>query len=115
MTDDCIFCRIAAGEIPATVVDRAEGVLAIEDLTPQAPTHVLVIPSEHHDTVADLAASGNDLLLARVFATAAKIGRERGGGDGFRLVVNSGPIAGQSVEHVHVHVLAGRPLGWPPG
>jgi histidine triad (HIT) family protein len=115
MTDGCIFCRIAAGEIPATVVDRADGVIAIEDLTPQAPTHVLVIPSEHHDTVADLAASGDDALLARVFAMAATIGRQRGGDDGFRLVVNSGPDAGQSVGHVHVHVLAGRSLGWPPG
>ncbi|HEY3674545.1 MAG TPA: histidine triad nucleotide-binding protein [Candidatus Tumulicola sp.] len=115
MSEGCIFCRIAAGEIPATVVDRTDGVLAIEDLTPQAPTHVLVIPSEHHDTVADLAAGGNDGLLARLFATAAKIGRERGGDGGFRLVVNSGPNAGQSVGHVHVHVLAGRSLGWPPG
>jgi histidine triad (HIT) family protein len=115
VSDACIFCRIAAGEIPATVVERAEGVLAIEDLSPQAPTHVLVIPSEHHQTIADLADGGDDALMARVFATAAKIGRERGGDDGFRLVVNSGPIAGQSVGHMHVHVLAGRSLGWPPG
>ena len=115
MNDDCIFCRIAAGEIPATIVDRGEGVLAIEDLNPQAPTHVLVLPAAHHDTVADLAATGDGALLAELFGTAARIGRERGGSDGFRLVVNSGPIAGQSVGHLHVHVLAGRPLGWPPG
>jgi histidine triad (HIT) family protein len=115
MTDACIFCRIAAGDIPATVIDRAEGVIAIEDLSPQAPTHVLVLPREHHETVADLAASGDEALLGRIFATAANIGRQRGGNDGFRLVVNSGPNAGQSVGHLHVHVLAGRPLGWPPG
>jgi histidine triad (HIT) family protein len=115
MSDDCIFCRIASGTIPSTIVDRGHGVLAIEDLTPQAPTHVLVIPEAHHDTVADLAASGDTSLLSEVFATAARIGRERGGEDGFRLVVNSGPMAGQSVGHVHVHVLAGRPLAWPPG
>src|ERR1700761_8621060 len=104
--DDCIFCRIAAGTIPATVVSRGDGVLAIEDVTPQAPTHVLVMPETHHDTVADLAASGDSALLAGVFATAARIGRERGGADGFRLVVNSGPVAGQSVGHPHLHVLA---------
>jgi histidine triad (HIT) family protein len=115
MSDDCIFCRIASGAIPATIVHRANGVLAIEDLTPQAPTHVLVIPEAHHDTVADLAASGDNAVLAELFATAARIGRERGGSEGFRLVVNSGPSAGQSVGHVHVHVLAGRPLAWPPG
>jgi histidine triad (HIT) family protein len=115
MSDDCIFCRIASGAIPATIAYRANGVLALEDLNPQAPTHVLVIPETHHDTVADLAASGDAALLSEVFSTAARIGRERGGADGFRLVVNSGPIAGQSVGHLHVHVLAGRPLSWPPG
>jgi histidine triad (HIT) family protein len=115
MSDDCIFCRIAAGEIPATMVDRGDGVLAIEDLNPQAPAHILVMPAAHYDTVADLAASGDDRLLAEVFRTAARIGRARGGDAGFRLVVNSGPDAGQSVGHLHVHVLAGRSLGWPPG
>jgi histidine triad (HIT) family protein len=115
MSDDCIFCRIASGAIPATMVHRGGGVLAIEDITPQAPTHVLVIPESHYDTVADLADSGDGAVLSELFATAARIGRERSGDNGFRLVVNSGPDAGQSVGHVHVHVLAGRSLAWPPG
>ncbi len=109
MSDDCIFCRIAAGEIPATVVDRGDGVLAIEDLNPQAPTHVLVLPAAHHDTVADLAASGDADLMAELFRTAARVGRARGGDAGFRLVVNSGPDAGAK-RGAPARPRLGRPL-----
>ncbi|HEY1429187.1 MAG TPA: HIT domain-containing protein [Candidatus Tumulicola sp.] len=115
MSEDCIFCRIVSGDVPATVIERGDGVVAIEDLDPKAPTHVLVLPAEHHDSIADLAAAGDDRLLGELFRTATRIGRARGGDGGFRLVVNSGPNAGQSVGHLHVHVLAGRSLGWPPG
>ena len=111
---DCIFCKIAAGEIPAKEAYRDDRVVAIEDITPQAPTHVLVMPVEHHRNVGDLADEGGGELLAHVVAIASKIGRERGG-DGYRLVINTGPDGGQTVDHVHVHVLAGRRLTWPPG
>jgi histidine triad (HIT) family protein len=111
--DDCIFCKIAAGEIPAKVVYRDAHVVAIEDLNPQAPTHLLVMPVEHHDDI--IAASENSALSAALMAAASKLGGERGGKRGFRLVVNTGPDGGQTVGHLHVHVLAGRSMAWPPG
>ena len=111
--DDCIFCKIARGEVPAKTVYRDADVIAIEDLNPQAPAHLLVMPVEHYADV--VAASGNASLLAAVFALASKLGRDRGEGRGFRLVVNTGPEGGQTVNHLHVHVLAGRLMSWPPG
>jgi histidine triad (HIT) family protein len=111
--NDCIFCKIARGEIPAKVVRRDDDLVAIEDANPQAPTHLLVIPIEHHATIAEISAEGT--LAGRLMRVAAELGRERGGDDGFRLVVNSGPYGGQTVDHVHVHVLAGRRMTWPPG
>jgi histidine triad (HIT) family protein len=111
--DDCIFCKIAAGEIPAKVVYRDAHVVAIEDLNPQAPTHLLVMPVEHYDDI--IAASENSALSAALMAAASKLGGERGGERGFRLVVNTGPDGGQTVDHLHVHVLAGRSMAWPPG
>lgn len=113
--DECIFCKIASGAVPARVVYRDERVVAIEDLNPQAPTHVLVLPVEHHATVADAAQPSNAALISELFGTAARLGRERGGERGFRLVVNTGPDGGQTVGHLHVHVLAGRAMSWPPG
>jgi len=110
---DCIFCKIAAGEIPVEPVYRDADVMAIADINPQAPHHVLVMPVLHVENVYELA-NNDEALVAKVFATAAKLGREQAGG-GFRLVVNTGAEGGQTVDHMHVHVLAGRLMGWPPG
>ena len=110
---DCIFCKIAAGGIAAKVVYRDERVVAIEDLNPQAPTHLLVMPVEHYDDISRV--SENSALSGALMAVASKLGRERGGDCGFRLVVNTGADGGQTVGHLHVHVLAGRPMTWPPG
>jgi histidine triad (HIT) family protein len=114
MTDpDCLFCRIVAGTIPADVVRTTDDTLALRDIDPQAPTHVLVVPKQHHRDIATLSADDPALagrLMADAAAVAADLGHEQ-----FRLVLNTGASAGQSVFHVHVHVLAGRDLGWPPG
>ena len=110
---DCIFCRIVAGEIPAKVVAQDELALAFEDLNPQAPTHVLVIPKHHVRDIKDEWPAG---LLEAVFALANRVAEERGvTASGYRAVFNYGPDAGQTVFHAHLHLLGGRPLGWPPG
>jgi histidine triad (HIT) family protein len=114
---DCLFCRIVAGEIPATVVKKRERVLAFQDVNPQAPTHVLVIPRAHHRNVAALA-DADPAALADLVTLAAEVAQDAGteaGPVNYRLVFNTGEQAGQSVFHVHGHVLAGRPLSWPPG
>lgn len=112
---DCLFCRIVAGEIPATIVLDEERVLAFRDITPQAPVHVLVIPREHYANVAELA-EANPALAGELMAAAARVARAEGVVDsGFRVVLNTGDDGGQTVGHVHAHVLAGRPLTWPPG
>lgn len=111
---DCLFCRIVAGEIPADVVLRTDQVVAFRDIAPQAPVHVLVVPVAHHANVAELSAAdpaGAAALLAGVREVAAAEGVE----GQFRLVFNTGEQAGQSVFHVHAHVLGGRDLAWPPG
>lgn len=110
---DCLFCRIVAGEVPADVVAQDDDVMAFRDVTPQAPVHVLVVPREHHADVATLAVADPDALVALV-RLGSQIAQDEAGGQ-FRLVFNSGPDAGQSVYHVHGHVLGGRPLTWPPG
>jgi histidine triad (HIT) family protein len=113
---DCVFCKIAAGEIAAKVIDRADGVVAIEDLNPQAPTHLLVMPIQHFATLRDVAvAPDGDALVAELIDVASRLGSERGGDRGFRIVVNTGADGGQTVGHVHLHVLAGRAMSWPPG
>lgn len=112
---DCLFCKIVSKEIPATVVHETDRVLAFRDLNPQAPTHVLVIPKEHFADAAALAAADDgwaDDLLAAAHAVA---GQEGIAESGYRLVFNTGPDAGQTVFHVHLHVLGGRRLTWPPG
>ena len=110
---DCIFCRIVAGELPARVIAEDDGVLAIEDVNPQAPVHVLVLPRRH---LADIRELEDDGLLGRLVATANRVAADRGlAGSGYRLVVNTGPESGQTVAHLHLHVLGGRPMGWPPG
>ena len=110
---NCIFCQVIAGEIPAQVVYRDDAVIAIRDIQPQAPTHLLVMPIAHSSDIGELEQSGDAALIGHLFAVAARLGRESGGG--FRLVVNTGAEAGQTVDHTHVHVLAGRFMEWPPG
>ena len=117
---DCLFCRMVAGDIPADVVHRTDRVLAFRDINPQAPTHVLVVPREHHATLGALAAADPGLtgeLVAAAHAVALQEGLVTADGaePGYRLVANTGPQAGQTVHHVHLHVLGGRGLGWPPG
>lgn len=110
----CIFCKIIAGDIPGKFVHRDEDVVAIEDVNPQAPKHLLVMPVEHVRNLGEFVASQSPDLAAKVLALAARLGSEHGSG-GFRAVVNTGPDGGQTVDHLHVHVLAGRPMHWPPG
>lgn len=112
-TAECLFCRIVSGEIPADVVLETHDTVAFRDLAPQAPTHVLVIPRQHHRDIAALA-SADQGLAGRLMAAAAQVASDLGLAE-FRLVLNTGATAGQSVFHVHVHVLAGRDFGWPPG
>ena len=112
---DCLFCAIVAGDIPATVVRDDALTLAFRDLNVQAPTHVLVITKAHHADVGALAASDPEALTALHRTAAAVAGDEGVAGSGWRLVFNTGPDAGQSVPHVHGHVLGGRHLKWPPG
>jgi histidine triad (HIT) family protein len=111
---DCLFCSIVAGKIPATVVAETDRTLAFRDVTPQAPTHVLVVPREHHADVAAVA-DADPGLLAEVMTAAVAVARQEGLDGGWRLVANTGDDGGQSVHHLHVHVLGGRSLGWPPG
>ena len=111
---DCLFCRIAAGDIPADVVHETDRVLAFRDITPQAPTHVLVVPRDHHADVGALA-DADPGLLGEVMTAAVAVARAEGLSGGYRLVANTGDDGGQTVHHLHVHVLGGRGLGWPPG
>jgi histidine triad (HIT) family protein len=114
-TDDaCLFCKIVRREIPADEVLRDEHVVAFRDLNPQAPTHVLVIPTEHAAHLSDFVASAGAAQAARFLSAVAEIGR-RFGRDGYRVVMNEGLDAGQTVHHLHAHVLAGRHMTWPPG
>lgn len=113
--DDCLFCRIVAGEVPADVVADDERAVAFRDINPAAPTHVLVIPRDHHPNLAAVAAADPDTLTAMIRLAAAVADSEGVAGDGYRLVANTGAAAHQTVFHAHVHVLGGRPMGWPPG
>ncbi|MBO2446554.1 histidine triad nucleotide-binding protein [Actinomadura barringtoniae] len=112
---DCLFCKIVSGEVPAKVVRETDRTLAFRDINPQAPTHVLVIPKDHHPNVGELAAADADLLAA-VLREAHAVAEGDGVADsGYRVVFNTGSGAGQTVFHVHAHVLGGRGLNWPPG
>ena len=114
-TPDCLFCRVAAGDVPATVRHSGPDVLAFDDINPQAPVHVLVIPREHISSLDD-AVEGHRLLLGDLLLAARDVARERGLAEGgYRTVINTGADGGQSVHHIHVHVLGGRALSWPPG
>ena len=112
---DCLFCGIASGEIPAKSVRESSRAIAFRDINPQAPTHVLVIPRDHYPNLAAPAAAG-DGLLDEVATLAGQIAEDEGvAGSGYRVVFNTGADAGQTVHHVHAHLLGGRPLEWPPG
>ncbi len=109
----CIFCKIAAGEIPATILKRADGMMAFQDLNPQAPTHLLVIPTDH---LASLNDAKDPQLLGRLLGFARDLARDAGIAQrGYRVVVNTNPDGGQTVFHLHLHLLGGRPMTWPPG
>jgi histidine triad (HIT) family protein len=111
---DCLFCSIVAGDIPADIVLSNDRVVAFRDISPQAPTHVLVIPRAHHANIGELA-SGDPQATAALLQAAGEVAEAEGIGDAYRLVFNTGEGAGQSVFHVHGHVLGGRDLTWPPG
>jgi histidine triad (HIT) family protein len=115
MSSDCLFCRIVRGEIPASKVYEDDQIIAFEDINPGAPTHILVIPREHIATLNDLEIQ-HDPLIGRITRVAAAIARERGIAEsGFRTVFNCNRDGGQSVYHIHQHLLGGRRLSWPPG
>lgn len=111
---DCLFCKIATKELPAEIVRESEDVLAFKDINPAAPTHVLVIPKRHVASAQDLTGTDGD-LLGELFETMAAVASEAGLEGGHRIVTNIGSDAGQSVHHLHFHVLGGRTMSWPPG
>jgi histidine triad (HIT) family protein len=114
-SDDCLFCKIRDQKIPAAVIYRDEQVLAFKDITPRAPLHLLVISLRHIATLSDARPQDAE-LLGKLLVTGSRLAMEAGYGEGgYRVVMNAGPDAGQSVMHIHLHVLAGRALAWPPG
>lgn len=113
MADQCLFCRVVRREIPATIVAETDDCVAFRDINPQAPVHVLVVPRQH---VASLNDAADARLVGRLAIVAAEIAREEGIADaGYRTVINTNADAGQTVFHIHLHLLGGRRLGWPPG
>jgi len=112
---DCLFCKIVAGDIPADVVLDRGGVVAFRDINPQAPTHILLIPKEHVRDISELDPATGP-MLAELIEAANELARSEGiDSSGYRVVANVGPDAGQTVFHLHLHLLGGRPMGWPPG
>lgn len=112
---DCLFCRIVAGEIPASIVFQDERMVAFKDITPQAPTHILVVPKRHIATLNDLVPE-DDGLVGEMTRRAAAIAKEQGLADrGYRVLFNCNAEAGQTVFHIHLHLVGGRRMGWPPG
>ena len=113
MSKDCLFCRIAKGEIPADIVMQDDDAVAFRDISPKAPTHILVIPKKH---VTSLDAADESVDLGALMRTAADVARKEGLNDaGYRIVVNTGAHGGQTVDHLHLHLLGGRQMAWPPG
>lgn len=113
---DCLFCRIVAGEIPAQIVRRSADALAFRDIDAKAPVHVLVIPTKHVPAVRDAKGAEGERLLGSLLAFAAEVASEQGlDGEGYRIVTNTGKNAGQSVDHLHFHIMGGRRMTWPPG
>ena len=112
---DCLFCRIAAGEIAAELVFKNEAVVAFRDINPQAPTHILIIPRRHIATINDIGENDRE-LLGEMYLVAAQLARQEGfAEDGYRVTMNCNEGAGQTVFHIHLHLLGGRRFGWPPG
>jgi histidine triad (HIT) family protein len=114
MSADCIFCKIAARKIPGKIVFEDDDVFAFEDINPQAPTHLLICPKKHFASLHD-ATAGDQEILGKLTLTAAQLARERKLESGYRTVMNTGAGAGQSVFHLHMHLLGGRRFHWPPG
>ncbi len=114
MSADCLFCKISAKQIPAKLVYEDSEVFAFEDINPQAPTHILICPRKHFASL-DVAAPEDQLLLGKIQLVAAQLARERKLGAGYRTVLNTGSGAGQTVFHLHLHLLGGRTFRWPPG
>jgi histidine triad (HIT) family protein len=113
---DCLFCRIVRGEIPAKIVKRTDDAVAFRDIDPKAPVHILIIPTAHIAAVRDAKGEEGERQLGHLLAFAADIASSEGlDRDGYRIVTNTGRNAGQSVDHLHLHVLGGRKLSWPPG
>lgn len=116
MSADCIFCKIVAGEIPAKTLYEDERAIAIADIDPKAPVHALVIPRRHIRSLAEVGAGDEETLLTgHLLGVANRLAREHGLGKGYRIVVNTGPEGGQTVDHLHFHLLGGRAMHWPPG
>jgi histidine triad (HIT) family protein len=112
---DCLFCGIAEGKVKGQIVYQDESVIAFRDVTPRAPVHILIIPRKHLAGMLDIEAE-DSTVVGHIFEVAAQLARDQGVADsGFRVVVNSGPDAGQSVLHLHYHLLGGRQMSWPPG
>ncbi len=111
---DCVFCKIANGEIPSKKAYEDEKVLAFYDLEPQAPVHILIIPKQHISSVAEITPQ-NSAVVAHIFEVAARLAEDNKLADGFRIVANTGKDGGQSVPHLHFHLLGGRSMKWPPG
>ena len=112
--DNCLFCKIINGDIPSSKVYEDDTVYAFNDIAPAAPVHILIIPKEHIASAAEITAE-NSSVVAHIFEVAAKIAKEKGLSDGFRVVTNCGDSAGQTVKHLHYHLLSGRDFTWPPG
>ena len=114
-SDDCLFCKILAGDIPADIIFESKDVIAFRDINPQAPSHALIIPRKHVATINDLE-EGDEALVGNLFLAAKRIAADEGIADaGFRVAMNCNEAAGQTVFHLHLHLLGGRQLGWPPG
>ena len=114
-SSDCLFCKILGGDIPADIIFESNDVIAFRDLNPQAPTHALIIPRKHVATINDLE-EGDEALVGNLFLAAKKIATDEGIADaGYRVAMNCNEAAGQTVFHLHLHLLGGRQIGWPPG
>ncbi len=112
--EDCLFCKMVAGQIPSDIVYQDEDVLAFNDINPQAPQHILFIPKRHIASMTDLTAADGP-ILAKIYVAAGSVAKKLNLERGYRFLTNVGPDSGQSVFHLHFHLLGGRPLGWPPG